>query len=256
MKYVIGTGWWCDGSGKHAGSMHNTSTDRTRKNRFFKTWRHFIEKYTNPEKIIITDSNSPIPPDLEGTDGRYEYISLTENFKHADLSDTDMCGWTRAFLNGAFYAYITNADYYVYIEQDCLVVGHNIIEKIIDSLGDFQVSHGLWQHAYKVEQSLVIIRKDAIVRFIKDYTDASERSPDSVFRPEQKFNVFIENCTFTFKELPIPYGRMRPIDFVGFDREYFYAQHLNDEELNSILFKEGLGVEVLGEKALKSDQYY
>ena len=252
MKYVIGTGWWCDGSGKHAGSANNTSTESTRKKDFFKTWRHFIEKYTKPEKIIITDSNSPIPPDFNGTDGRYEYIKLTDNFGHASVSDTDMCGWTRSFLNGAFYAYITNADYYVYIEQDCLVVGDNIIEKIIDNLGYFQVSHGLWEHAYKVEQSFVIIRKDAIVKFIKDYTDLSEGSPDSAITPEQKFNVFVENGTFNFKELPIPYGRTRPIDF---DREYFYAQHLNDEELNAILFKEGLGVEVWGEKTHKKDKY-
>jgi len=48
-KYIIGTGWWCDGSGEHAGSKqsHLNSDTFIRTKEFFKLWYYFVNKYTN-----------------------------------------------------------------------------------------------------------------------------------------------------------------------------------------------------------------
>ena len=87
IKYIIGTGWWCDGSGKHAGSIqkHIKSYDFIRQKEFFNIWYHFINKYTCPEKIIITGSDSPVRPDLPD-DPRIEFVNLRKNFGHSVTS--------------------------------------------------------------------------------------------------------------------------------------------------------------------------
>lgn len=80
-KYVIGTGWWCnkDNSGLHAGSKEYTSPE-TRKAEFFDFWYKSIKQNTNPEKIIIIDSNSPTKPDYKKyNDDRIEWINLNKN---------------------------------------------------------------------------------------------------------------------------------------------------------------------------------
>lgn len=241
MGYVIGSGWWCDDSRKHAGSVNNNSTDATRDQNFFNIWYQLIEKYTKPEKILVTDSASPIVPSGL-TDGKnaIEFIRLKRNFMHAAVCDTQFCGWTRAFMSGAFYAFINDCDY-VYIEQDVLIHGDGIVETALENMADADFSHGLWEHNYKTEQSFVVIKRDAIVRFIGSYMNSFGES-DRQMRPELKFlkmgdQYLSAHGGMRFKELPFGYGRKRPIDFGG---DLFYAQHWTDNELRTMLELEGI----------------
>ena len=79
MSYIISSGWWCDGSGQHAGSLCNSSDNIIRKEEFFDLWYYSIDKYTDPKKIIIIDSNSPVKPFI-ADDPRIEWVSLIKNF--------------------------------------------------------------------------------------------------------------------------------------------------------------------------------
>lgn len=238
MDYIIGTGWWCDGSGKHASSVNNNSTDLTRHQKFSLIWSHFIKKYSNPQRIIVVDSNSPEP--FEAIID-YDFIRMTRNFGHAINCDTHLCGWTRSLLISAFYAFM-NDMHYVYIEQDVLIHGENIIERAIENLHDADFSHGTWEHNYKVEQSFVVIKWGAILRFIGAYMSFGQS--DKEMRPELKFHQMGDSHlsshgNLRFKELPFGYGRRRPIDF---DDNHFYAQHWTDEELRNMLGREGLTI--------------
>ena len=237
-SYIIATGWWCDGTNQHAGSINNQSDDLTRSKEIFHLWHYLINKYANPVKIIITDSDSPVKPNYKAIeDERIEFIKLYRNFKHAAVCDAKLCGWTRSVLNGAFYTLMNDVDYYIYAEQDCLIHG-NIIESAITNLGNADFSHGTWNHAYKTEQSFIVIKRESILKFITTYL--SYPATDMEMRPELKFLKMRDNIdsksNLVFKELPFGYGRERPIDF---SNPSFYIQHANKDELIKFLKMEG-----------------
>jgi hypothetical protein len=231
MNYIIGTGWWADHTRQHAGSLQNTSSDLTRDRKFFDLWYYHINKYSNPSKIIVTDSCSPIKPDL--TNKKVEFVSLLKNFKPARICEGMISGWTRSVLNGAFYSIMNDADYYIYIEQDCLIFGKDIIEKAIENLGDSHFSFGYFNHSLKIEQSFIVIKKEAVLTFINLYLSISK--PDSELRPEHKFDLIIKSNNLLFKELPFGYGRNRPFNVNDL---HFYIQHITNEELNLLTKKE------------------
>ena len=65
MNYIIGTGWWCDDTGVHSHTKHQKYVDTsTRKKDFFDLWYKSIRKFTNPQSIIVVDSNSPVKPNF------------------------------------------------------------------------------------------------------------------------------------------------------------------------------------------------
>ena len=134
MPYIISTGWWCDGTGIHAGSVNNKSSNFTRSPAFFDIWIEQVLKVSKPQKILITDSKSPVDyPRKITKNGLVEFVSLNQNFGHAINCEGKYCGWTRSILNGAFYSYINDCDF-VYVEQDCLLFGEGIIEKAFESM--------------------------------------------------------------------------------------------------------------------------
>jgi hypothetical protein len=76
------------------------------------------------------------------------------------------------------------------------------------------------------QQSLVVVRNVGLPRFIEGiinapYTDG-ELSPEMIMRDRMAPVGFLR----------VPYGRSRPIDF---ERRHFYAQHLDDDELQRFL---------------------
>jgi hypothetical protein len=227
-KYIIHSGWWCDEARVHPGSLRNDSDNRVRSPLFFDVWYEAIDRFANPAKIIVIDSASPVRPPLKPA---VEFISLERNYLHAENVDTRYTGWTRAFMAGAFYALMNDAEYSVYIEQDCVIWGDGIIERVIghlESSGKKIAYGGFGANRELIEQSFVVIKNEYILEFLTKYI--SIPLTDNFFNgmaPEIKFKHINKNDG-QWLELPYGYGRRRPIDFSA---SHFYAQQLNVKEL-------------------------
>ncbi len=170
-SYIVGTGWWDDGQRK----SHHEKYGGLEKADFFNIWYYFLNKYSSPQKIIMMDSASPIKPKLPN-DPRLEFVSLDQNYGHGSFKTFGKIGqfqgWTKAMMLGAFYTLMTEADYYVYIEQDCLIYGYGIIEKAIENMekNNKKMSHGWFNHpsfVYKAECCLTIIHRSYLLEFLE-----------------------------------------------------------------------------------------
>tara|TARA_B100000963_G_scaffold49152_1_gene37362 strand:- start:6149 stop:6940 length:792 start_codon:yes stop_codon:yes gene_type:complete len=245
-SYIIGSGWWC-GENQKSENRVIFGDDSIRGKDFHKLWYESVCKYTNPEKIIIIDSNSPIKPDLYKGDARIEFLSFPLNAGHSTDHKGKYSGWMRSILLGLEYAYLSDTEYFVYVEQDALLFGNNIVEKCIDKMTKpYMFGSGLGTKQ-PLQQSFFIIRRDGMEKFIKRIQNIS--ALDSKYSPEMKFTSactllwyympeflfdirgfwrlvkLYTNCNY----LPIGYGRKRPIDF---NDDLFYFQHGNKDELD------------------------
>jgi len=260
MKYVIGSGWWATDEP----SLENRMTpgdDIIRSAEFHKLWYKSICKYTNPEKIFIVDSNSPIKPPLNRDDGRIEFVSLDKNYGHSVKSTAKFCGVMRSFLFGVSYAWMCDADYFVYVEQDCLVCGEGIIEYAIDKMSHpymFGDGSGTPQ---PTQISIFIIKRSHFTNFLNGL--ARIEDADHVVSPEEKFarieldwlpnhiaNKRLRRLRsrwwkltgrFWRDWLPFGYGRARPINW---NDPYFYFQHGTKEEIQAYLEHTGLTIDL------------
>ena len=234
-KVVVGSGWWC------ADSPHDWTigSPATRSVAFFDVWYRQLVRCLNPERIVVTDSASPVKPDYCSYPV-LRWIELDRNYGHAnDLRTgrirTKYSGFTRAVINGAMYALCCDADFYVYVEQDCLLQGENFLTNALgDSTEDILIGRltengrglGGAPAAPMPQQSLVIVRKAGLDRFIGGIVGApwsdGERSPEQTMQDRLAPIGFVR----------VPYGRSRPIDF---ERSHFYAQHLDADELQRFL---------------------
>lgn len=229
MKYVIGTGWWCDGTGEHTHTNHQKYVDKeTRKKDFFNLWYKAVKKFTKPQKIIMIDSNSPIKPNISNKKDVSIY-ELSKNFG-ASLDGTKnkrLSGWDRSILGSASLSFLEDCEYFVYIEQDCLIYGKNIIEKAIKSMGKKPMLLGSGNGTPQpIQQSFVIIKKDFIHKFLQMEFNLNKNmlSIDSEKRYSLRFKGY-------YDFLPFGYGRKRPIDF---NQSHFYVQHLRTNELSKL----------------------
>ncbi len=243
--YVIGTGWWCDGSGTHEGAQVSaTQSDEAIRGRdFFRLWLWFINKYTNPDKIIVADSASPVRPELP-EDPRIEFLSMKKNWGHFVGCDYSlMCGVERAHLAVAFYALLNDSDL-IYVEQDCLVAGEGWVDECYRALGSKQVMFGAGKRTPQpIQQSLALVRWEYLPVFINRLLDQYVRhrsillssSPDpNLHNTEHRWrDAFARDVC----HVPFGYGRARPIDFSA---KHIYAQHWTEPELRELMQREGL----------------
>ena len=234
-KVVVGSGWWC------AESPHDWTigSPATRSVAFFDIWYRQLVRCLEPECIVITDSASPVKPDYRSYPA-IRWIELDRNYGHAnDLRmgriRTKYSGFTRAVINGAMYALCCDADFYVFVEQDCLLKGEDFLSHAVgDAAEDIlmgrvtEKGHGLGgtPAAPMPQQSLVIVRSVGLARFIEGIVNAP--FTDGELSPEKIMHDRLAPIGF----LRVPYGRSRPIDF---ERRHFYAQHLNADELRRFL---------------------
>lgn len=228
-SYIIHSGYWCDGSAVHPGAT-KYSDPRIRTTAFFEVWYEFVRRFAKPEKIIIVDSASPVKPDLTGKD--VEFVSLKRNFLHGMTCDTKFCGASRAILTGAFYSFINDAEYSVFIEQDGLIYGDNIIEAAIDNLKakGKSISFSLGG-PNRSDQSLMLIHRDYFMKFLDAYLAIPQN--DREMDTEDKFLQIIKEHD-SFAELPFGYGRNRPINFKD---NMFSAQQWRPDELAQLFYK-------------------
>ncbi len=188
---------------------------------------------------MVTDSASPIKPDYSSYDNVH-WIQLDRNYGQPNdirvgRIRTKYSGFTRSVMNGAMYALCCDADFYVYVEQDCLLHGDDFLaatlgDVVEDILLGAPTENGRGldgvDAAPMLQQSLMIVRRAGIERFLggllgSPWTDG-ERSPEEIMRLRLA----------PYGLLRVPYGRSRPIDFY---RRHFYAQHLDDHELACFL---------------------
>ena len=223
MGYVIGTGWWCDGGGKKAWSVQ--SSDKIRQVGFFDKWHAAVVKYTNPLKIVAVDSCSPVKPDFAGKG--VEVITMTRNFNQGAYGFKRGVATRQVFM-GAWYAFFNDADYFVWIEQDCLIRGAGIVERAIESMGSADYAMARWDHQYEVETCFMVFRCGSVPRLWSSLMEGTEEFPELRYwgmRNRMELSL-----------LPFGYGRNRPIVWGD---EHAFAQQMNEEELSEYDVLEG-----------------
>jgi hypothetical protein len=248
---IIHTGWWCEGETNNFNREKLLGDDTLRRQEFHNLWYQSICAFTNPDKILIVDSNSPIKPKFNKEDDRIELLSLPFNAGHAtDLKAERLAGVSRSFMLGILYALMSDVEYYVYIEQDALLFGKEIIEHCIrDMQSPYMFGNGKGTPQI-TQQSLFIIHRRGMQEFINNYL--SIQSPDNKMTSETKFCLAANKLTklipnriilsrlwkkiypffVNYDLVPIGYGRTRPINFKD---PYFYFQHGNKEEIKEYL---------------------
>lgn len=257
-NYVITSGWWCGEAKNEKRTRHGS--DAIREVDFFSQWKESVLNNTNPMKIMVLDSASDIKPSSAQLNG-IEFISINENPGHSTNHTGKFSGYMRSIIMGITYAKLCDADYWVYVEQDVLLKGQGIIEYCLSKMKKpymFGSGRGTPQF---LQQSLIIIRKDGYDDFLKNINNI--RSSDSVISPETKFlmasslafrvipesiyhfltininriSPHIKKYLFKilphckgFDDLPVGFGRTRPINF---NEPYYYFQHGSEDELNT-----------------------
>ena len=261
-KYIITTGWWCTNDNKLDDRKRKYGDSFIRTDEFHKTWFNAVNTFTKPKKIYIIDSNSPVKPLMNQE--KEMMISLHNNAGHSTKLIGKLSGVSRAHLLGMSLAMVNEVDYWVYIEQDALIFGNDIIEKCIEKMTKPYMFGSGKGTSQPVQQSLMIIKKEGIPNFIKSFNAIKAR--DNEISPEMKFaiaaslplrlvpevvykymgkgtimskivkRIFWPIFSFFkgFDNIPFGYGRARPINF---DSRHFYFQHGNKEELNSYFKK-------------------
>lgn len=261
-NYIITTGWWSTNDDSINDRRFKRGDSLIRTDEFHKEWFKAIDTFTHPEKIYIIDSDSPVKPIID--EKKEVVISLQNNAGHATQHTGKLSGVSRAHLLGMSVAMANEADYWVYVEQDALIYGEDIVEECIRQMKKpymFGAGKGTPQ---PVQHSLMIIKKEAIPEFIRNFNSINAR--DSEISPEMKFAIatslplrlipewmykkmksdtllgelckrLIWKCFQIFQgfdDVPFGYGRARPIDF---DATHFYFQHGEKEELEIYLRK-------------------
>jgi hypothetical protein len=266
--YVLTTGWWCDLDMDPNSRWEYFGSDKIREADFHHQWYEAIDRFTKPRKIVIVDSASPVPPPYNRSDDRIEYIRLTENAGHSTTHIGHLCGFTRGYLYGLIFALVNEVDYWVYVEQDALLYGPEIVEHCIDRMKRpymFGAGKGTPQ---LTQQSFMIVRKDGFLQYINRLLRI--RGSDHHICPENKTVIASSSWLWLlpeffypktgeqktlpgrfrrklfgllhkylkgYDEIPFGYGRQRPISF---EDDFFYFQHASEEELAAYQRKMGL----------------
>lgn len=265
MKYLIASGWWsCPPSEDERDIL--LGDNLIRDTEFHTLWSECINRFTHPTEIMIVDSNSPIKPTLLNNE---KWLEMERNFGHSTAHQGQFCGYSRAIFISMMYAYANDYDYWVYIEQDALIYGDQIIEQAIKQHPNSSIFYGSNQGnpQQPIQQSFMIFKREAIPAFIYHYSQL--KIDDHLLNPEWKFliaaNPFARKLPLTFliwlarpamtlwqrairkyprqfirlfdrfTSLPFGYGRSRPLDM---NQPYFYFQHGTKEEVET--FKQKL----------------
>lgn len=230
-KVVVASGWWCDTS-THDWALGSAVT---RSPAFFDLWYRQVVRCLAPIRIVVTDSASPLKPDIHAHP-LLQWVELDQNYGHPNdirigRINTKYSGFTRSVLNGAMFALCCDADFFVYVEQDCLLWGADFLRHAVGAspaeifLGQpTENGRGMGGRvaAPMLQQSLIVVRRSGLERFLSEILGAPWTDGD--VSPEETMRMRLE----PYELLQVPYGRSRPIDF---SRSHFYAQHLDDEEL-------------------------
>lgn len=259
-SYVVGTGWWCSDApdSQVNPGRPKLGSDRQRAVSFFDVWLRNVEQVCRPDTIVVVDSASPVKPDRSLRD-RTAWIELPFNARHAIDHVGQWSGWTRSVLASAQYALVADADFYVYIEQDCLIGGQDILAACTEQMDTGLMFGSGGGTPQPVQQSFFIVSRARLPGFLKNLADIkltdAEESPEWKFvfaswRPfviasnlglfqRRKLRRFAFNLAqrYFFDTLPVGTGRARPIPF---DEARYYFQHGTDDEISRHLEAQGV----------------
>ena len=249
--YVIGSGWWCSDVPERSINPRRGlgGDDSIRAVGFFRIWLDSIRRTTRPAAVVVVDSHSPTKPARSARD-EVVWVELPFNAKHATDHLGQWSGWTRSVILSGQYALMSDAEYFVYVEQDCVLVGEGIVEHCIARMTrGLMVGSGAGT-PQPLQQSFFILHRRALARFLDNLI--ALRAPDRELSPEWKFVcaswrplVIAANLgllrrprlsrlawrlarRFFYDELPVGSGRVRPLPE---DAPYFYFQHATAEEI-------------------------
>ena len=266
-SYIIGSGWWCD----HSRFERNyRGDDVIRTPEFHRIWYRAIDTFTDPVKILIVDSASPVPPPLADDDPRIERLTLVRNAGHVTRHTGRYSGWTESVLIGLRYAACSDVEYFVYVEQDALLYGKGIIERCIRDMRGPYMFGSAEGTPHPLQQSFFIVHRRGFEPLARHV--AAIRAPDREVSPEKKFSIatspflrilpiglFRERKHWKernrwdalkvrlhrkilrsfqrFDPLPVGVGGYRTDTEVDFEAEHFYFQHASQAEVDRYVKK-------------------
>jgi hypothetical protein len=250
MRLVIGSGWWCSEAPDTDVNPRRKKLgdDTVRAVAFFETWLDSIRHVATPDEIVVVDSASPSKPAAALRAG-VRWIELPFNARHSTDHLGRWSGWLRSVLASGHYAICAEAEYFAYVEQDCLLAGPGVIDHCIDRMRTglaFGSGEGTPQ---PLQQSFFIVRQDRLPAFLKNLVDLKDR--DCALSPEWKFLfaswrplVIAANLGLLrsrrmrriasflarrhFDVLPVRGGRTRPLRV---EDQFYYFQHGTKDEL-------------------------
>lgn len=192
---------------------------------FFNLWIYNTLENSNPQSIEIINTGG----DEYVTDYKCNWHNYTHNYGHVQnlKENTPFGGWWLAFMHGALCAYMNDTDF-IYKEEDCFCFG-NWVDSLYNDIEEKQCKMlvGFFDHNYKIEQSLVFIQRDYILKFINMYLSLCGNEGYLYNRPELKFLSLKEYNKQDIQYMSMRGGRNRPIP-IG-DKS-FYVQHLTRDE--------------------------
>jgi hypothetical protein len=133
------------------------------------------------------------------------------------------------------YALCCDADFYVFVEQDCLLYGDDLLNRAVADRNDdillgqpTEKGKGLDGSvaAPMLQNALMIVRRTGLERFIGAILGAPWT--DGEVSPEETMRLRMP----PYGLIGIPFGRSRPIDF---KEPNFYVHHVDDNELHQFL---------------------
>ena len=249
--YIIGSGWWCGEQELPTEGRKYQGSDMIRGAQFHHVWSTSIDHWTRPSAVLLIDSASKQKPPV--TNSKYQVLSLTHNPGHAVAHLGQYSGWMASAIHSIEFALSNDADYLVYVEQDALLFGENIVEFCISRMRKPLMFGSGFGTPQPLQQSFFIVRNDGMRRFLAGLHSIAKT--DRVICPEWKFALasigahgrLVESavsCNFVrrvisrlfgnlirtlgYDLLPIGFGRTRPINF---NDEHFYFQHGSTSEL-------------------------
>lgn len=250
---LVTTGWYASDGVR---SYYTQGDDLIRGVGFRPLWWRSLDSFIQPQHVLVVDSASPLKADDTAlTTTPVQRLELLINPGHSQNCTRHYCGAMAAIILGLEFALHNDVDMMIYVEQDALVYGADLVPKIKNALRRNDLVFGAGNP--EIQQSLFAARKRGIRRFLS----ALHAVPfsDKQVSPEQKFmfaatrclppwavwpavhsdqrriksaglRLFSSLCALARQHafLPFGYGRTRPINFAD---ETFYFQHGTVQEV-------------------------
>lgn len=240
-SYVIGTGWWCGSKDERYGAGNPAKEFDCLKLEFADLWWANLKRFTNPEKLLITDSNSPVKPPYWIDGGKIEKFSMITNwgyqvlgsgYGYSSIFRMDSTAVTRAMILQGLYTMLNDIDYYVWLEQDCFLWGEGIIEKAIEDMGeDTDFSANTWAGAGSgIETCFMIFKASRILDIYNKFIEIGDmgmRHPDA----ENKYWNLTKH--FSWKPLPFPGSRSQK-NLMDGSQPHIFFHKMTPEQFESV----------------------